>query len=51
LPNRDPPHDTAAPYVRRWPRAVRLMFLLAAGAASWAVVVLLVWLLWKRVGA
>jgi hypothetical protein len=34
--------------VRRWPRAQRLIFLLLAGIASWAAVIVIAWLVWRR---
>jgi len=47
----DPPHDADEPDVRRWPRALRLIFLILAGAAGWAVVIVLGWLAWRRFAA
>jgi hypothetical protein len=50
LPARDPdpPHDTDEPDVPRWPRALRLVFLLLAGVACWGVLIVLARLAWLR---
>lgn len=47
----DPPDDADEPAVRRWPGALRLTFLLLAGAACWAVVILVGWFVWRRLTA
>jgi hypothetical protein len=50
LPFRDstPTHRTDEPYVRRWARAPRLVFLVLAGAGCWAMVGAVVWLIWRH---
>jgi hypothetical protein len=44
----DPPRREDEPSVRRWPRAVRLAFLILAAVGCWAIVALLAWLFWRR---
>jgi hypothetical protein len=50
LPRKEPPVEPHEPDVRRWPRAWRMIFVLAAGVAAWVLVVVAAGFLWRRMG-
>jgi hypothetical protein len=50
LSRQDPPRDPDEPDVKRWPRAWRVIFLLAVGVAGWVLVVVIAGFVRRRLG-
>jgi hypothetical protein len=50
LTDQDAPDRADEPSIRRWPRALRLIFVLLAGVVAWAMVIAIAWFVLRRFG-